>query len=281
MKTILIIASFLVFSAGLVRNSLPAWTAFAKSDSAPGQANKTLNAQGNNENGRGNSDNPNKNTNAGKLKKQALPTLIMTQPENAKVKQFLQNKTTGKPLEKIGPSKIREYLLLEGTGSAILKKVKFEKLNVREATPGAQLKRHAVQGIITDVGDGVVIISHQIQSERAWTIYYNAATVVRMKGNDSATGADLTVGMRIAAVGEPFDGGGLMAKRIHVIPGRATGVFNKQPEASDGGDLDLSPTPVSTVTATPVVSPEATPTAVPDVSPTPTSEPEPTPTPAP
>lgn len=278
MKTLLIIASFFVLSAGVVRNGIPALTAFAKSDATPGQANKAANAKDRDTTVHGNSDNSNRGSSQGQLKKQAAPTLLLTASESAKVRAFLSNRTTGKPLAKIGPAKLREYLMLEGTGSAVVKQVKFERLTVREATPGAQMKRHAVSGVITELGQGFVVISHQIQTERAWTIYYNTGTVVKIKDVENATGADLKVGMRIAAVGEPLDTGGLLAKRIHVIPGKAIGVYEKQPEASEGGNLDLTPTPVATATATPETTPEVSPSAEPEATPTSTEGAEPSPT---
>jgi hypothetical protein len=129
----------------------------------------------------------------------------------------------------------------------------------------------------------MVTIAHQIRRDKIYTVYYSADTVIKIKGMENATGADLAVGQRIAAVGEPADEGTVLAKRIHVIPGRATGVFTRYPVATDGGTVDITPTSTATgsATPTPIVSPNPSATPEPTIEPTVGPTVQPTPPPGP
>jgi len=130
------------------------------------------------------------------------------------------------------------------------------KIYVRQATSSAQIrqsKRRAVHGVITGINGGVIILAHQIHRERIYSFMVGADTYVKIKDVESATVADLEVGQRVAAVGDLNENGIIVAKRVHVIPGRATGIFKKQPLATDSAEA----TPAATIT----VSPTATPTA--------------------
>lgn len=158
------------------------------------------------------------------------------------------------------------------TGGAHLKKA--TKIFVQEATLSAQAKRRAIQGLITNIEGGVITVTHQIQRERIYTLLTSEQTVIKLKGVTDATLADLQVGQRIAAVGDLNEAGGLVAKRIHVIPGKATGIFKKQPLATPSAtatpatsSATPSATPTATVSATPSPTQEATPTATPTVGP--------------
>ena len=200
-----------------------------------------------------------KNTGSGGLKPSANPT--PDAQTKKKVTDFLAVKTPGPKLAKVGTSKLKTAQLEVGTGSALLKGLNLKKLVATTATPGATLKRHALGGVVTSVADGVLTVAHQIQRDRTFLVYYNASTVVTGKGLIGATGASIELGMRIAAVGEPV-GDGILAKRIHVIPGNATGVFEKNPISSPSGTT--KPTPSASVSATPVVT--KTPTVAPTVT---------------
>ncbi len=171
------------------------------------------------------------------------------------ITEFLQTNTEKSKPVKIGSLKVKEILSLEATDSSTLKNsLKLQKMEAKEASSSAQLKRHAVSGIITAVSGGIISISHQIQ-HRTYLIYVNESTVVSMKNFKNALPSDLIVGMRIAAVGEPVDDG-ILAKLIHVIPGKAIGVFNKQPAATEEGDILLTPSPEVTVSTEPSLTPE-------------------------
>lgn len=239
-------------------------------ESSPGQVKKANAALGE-------SDTVN-DTNPGQPTKKPNPSgnvktsdLTVNPTPDAKTKKlisdFLAVKTPGPKAAKVGATKLKTAQ--EGTGSAELRGLKLKKLVASTATPGATLKRHALHGVVIGVADGVLSIAHQIQRDRTFTVYYNAATVVTGKGLVSPTGASIEVGMRIAAVGEPA-ADGVLAKRIHVIPGLATGILEKNPISSPSSTT--KPTPSASVSGTPAVTPTE------ELSPTPTEESTPTPT---
>jgi len=152
------------------------------------------------------------------------------------------------------------------------------KIFVRQASSSAQLKlskRHAVAGVIIALDGSTITIAHQIHRERTWTLLVNAQTVIKIKGTTDATLAELQVGQRIAAVGDLNEEGLLVAKRIHVIPGKATGLFEKNPLATPSGTLTGTPTGTPSATPTTTVEPTPTPTLEPTITPTetPTSTP--------
>jgi hypothetical protein len=198
------------------------------------------------------------------------------------VKTFVTAKKTVKKEEKLGALAIMKLSLGEGTSSAKLtKKTQVAKMVAKEASGGALLKRHAVSGVITSVDEDSITLAHQIQRDRIYMVYFNVNTVVSMKGTQASGSADLKVGMRVAAAGIPNESG-LLASRIHVIPGKATGVFTKNPVATASGSP--KPSTSASASAKPSGSPSASPTAKASASPTvkasaspkasPTTEPE-------
>ncbi len=157
----------------------------------------------------------------------------------------------------------------EATDSA---QPKAHKIYVKKAAQVQQSKRRAVHGVITSLGEPLITLVHQIHRERTYILTTNEATVIKVKGVTDATFADLVVGQRIAAVGDLDETGTLVAKRIHVIPGKATGIFKKAPleipeEATPSPEATTSPTLAPSPTATPS-SPTVTPTVL--LTPTPT-----------
>lgn len=176
---------------------------------------------------------------------------------------------------KIGAGKLKNILDdIENEGSEAAKKKfgKINRLSFKEATGSSQSKRRAISGVITAIEKGVITLAHIIHRERITTILTDGSTVVHMKGNDAASIADLTVGMRIAVVGDISSSqSGLLAKRIHVIPGKAVGVFDKHPLATPSGNLATpSSTPIVSSTPSATVSPSEIPTVNPTVTPLPT-----------
>lgn len=171
---------------------------------------------------------------------------------------------------KLGAAHLKDLIEKLSSDSSTLDRSvgKVAKVRVSVASEGATLKRHALQGVITAVGDGVITVAHQIHRERVNQVFVSDATLIKMKDNPSATFADLAVGQRVAAVGYPTDGG-LDATRIHVIPGLATGIFDKQPVGSGSGET-LTVTPSITDTATPSPTFEPVVTETPTLTPTPT-----------
>lgn len=179
--------------------------------------------------------------------------------ETKLVSDFKANLIPPPKQAKLSVGKLKDLIALESTTSADrLPGVKVKKLDVTEATAGAKLSRRAVSGVITAIEGDTMTVSHLIHRERTWTVLVNAQTVIT--GKDVATGsATLTLGMRIAAVGQPTDLG-LLAERIHIIPGKAIGVWRRLPVATSSAQV--SPTPIASPSATPTetATPSATPT---------------------
>lgn len=150
---------------------------------------------------------------------------------------------------------------------------KISKIFVRTASESAKLKRHAVQGIISSIEGNKITLVHQIQRERSYSFIVSAETVIKMKGIESPTISNLAVGQRVAAVGDLNSEGVIVAKRVHVIPGKAKGILEKRPLATPSATLQTSPTPSISISITPTITP------IVSLTPTPTSSLSPTPTP--
>lgn len=161
-------------------------------------------------------------------------------------------------LKKRGVTQLREIFTYSATRSATLAQdIKVRRLTMREATSPATLRRHALSGIITATGEGSITITHMTARDRSAMIYYNADTKVTTTDGEQAGVVQFAVGMRVAAVGEPV-GDSLLAKRIHIIPGKAVGIRVNHPLATAGGSLTATPSATmepSQDTATPSLSP--------------------------
>jgi len=182
-----------------------------------------------------------------------------------------------KKLLKLSDIKPKDMVAIVSTGEGELKKV--TKVFVKDASSSAQLKRRAVHGIITGINGSLITLAHQIHSERLYSVMFDGNTVFKMKGVSPATSANLAVGQRIAAVGELIQGGGILAKRIHIIPGNAFGVFRKLPPTSPIATGSATPTgePSATPSASPSISPSVSPSPVESASPSPELSPSPSP----
>ena len=90
-----------------------------------------------------------------------------------------------------------------------------------------------------------------------------------MKGVVNASLANLQIGQRITAVGDVNNDGSIIAKLVHVIPGKATGILKKNPLATPSATLSITPalSPSPTATISPVLTATPSPTLV--LSPTP------------
>lgn len=156
-----------------------------------------------------------------------------------------------KPKEKLGVQKLLETIAESSESGK--KPKKLHKVIVLEATGAAQLKRRAVMGVISDIVGNIITLVHQIQRERSWRVLVNEQTVYHIKGIATGSGSlsDLSVGLRIAAVGDLAEDGGILAKRIHVIPGKATGIFRRFPIATPSATP--TSTPSATLTPTPAL----------------------------
>ena len=114
----------------------------------------------------------------------------------------------------------------------------------KDATVSAQLKRKAVQGIVLENNSGTLTIAHQTQRSRKNIVLTDSDTIVKFKSTIASASA-IAVGDRIAAMGLPNSLGQLLARLIHIIPGKASGILQKFPLA----------TPTATSTATPSTQP--------------------------
>lgn len=161
-----------------------------------------------------------------------------------------------KRLKKGAILRLDELEASEGSKPAKLKKLR--KVEVREATESAQSKRRAVQGIITNLSGSVMTLAHQIHRDRITQVLIGDAAVIKFKKDkDASSSATLAVGLRVVAIGDLNDSGQLVAKKIIIIPGRAVGIFKKNPLAS--GSASASAVPSPTLTPTPSASSSASP----------------------
>jgi hypothetical protein len=136
------------------------------------------------------------------------------------------------------------------------------KIFVKPATDSSQLKRRAVHGKITNINGSQITLVHPTQPGKTFSFLVDVSTVIKIKGMENATTANLEVGQRVVAAGILNQSGVLLAKKVHVIPGRATGLNNKNPLATPSATLSVTPTLSSSPSATPTInaSPSATPT---------------------
>lgn len=173
---------------------------------------------------------------------------------------------------KIGAIKLKDIIAYISTDSATATaggKLKVKKIFVKDASSSAQLKRRAVQGVITAINGNVLTLAHQIQRDRIYKVVVTGDTSIKMKSTtatasaglatSSATLASLAVGQRIVAVGDLNPDGGIIAKKIHVIPGKATGIFNRLPVATPSASLVASPSTTPSASVLPSATPSATP----------------------
>jgi hypothetical protein len=152
------------------------------------------------------------------------------------------------------------------------------KIYVQTATDSAGLKifsRKAVQGIVIDINGQLITLAHQIQRERHYAITVDDQTVFKINGTIDAALSDIQVGQRLIAFGDINPDGGIVARRIHIIPGLAEGIVDRLP-VTPAITVAPSITPMATL------APNATPSATPAVTATPSATPaEISPSPAP
>lgn len=114
---------------------------------------------------------------------------------------------------------------------------------VKQATDSAKpQKRRAVYGLVRQIDGNILTVSHPIKDNPRYKVGVAETTTIKIKGLVSPTVADIKVDDRVASVGN-WLGDVLVAKRVHVIPGKATGLFGRI--ATD------SATPSATLSASP------------------------------
>jgi len=121
--------------------------------------------------------------------------------------------------------------------------------------------------VITNIAGDLLTISHQIQKDRVYLVLVTGETFIKIKqtvATGSASISNLALGQRIVAVGDLGSNGEIIAKKIHVIPGKAIGVFKGQPVVTSRPTGAKSKVPTSSISAAATIG--AIPTEV--ISPT-------------
>lgn len=161
-----------------------------------------------------------------------------------------------------------DRIAIVGTESATEHKGKIGKalkIFIKEATTSGQSKRRAIQGVVLSIDGTTINIAHQIHRDRTNSVFTDSATIFKIKGIENGSIADVKAGNRIVAMGEATNSG-ILARRVHVIPGKATGIFRRLPVSTSSGTPSASPS------ATPSATPEATISGVEGVSTDPISD---------
>lgn len=186
---------------------------------------------------------------------------IESKKNNKKTEAEINNSTVvigrNKQSLKIGAIKLKDTIALISSDSGTASKsgkFKVNKIFVQDASASALLKRRAVMGVITDISGNVITLAHQIQQERTFTVIKTAQTIITGKESKDASGSAslpaLSVGQRITAVGDLDGNGAIIAKRIHIIPGKATGIFKRLPVSTPSASLVATPSAAATPSAT-------------------------------
>jgi hypothetical protein len=232
-----------------------------KSDLAPGK-NKQANLS-------------NKKVNIGNIENLGTDTLtiqnkVSKQKTDASIDSTTKVVGQDKKLLKIGALKLKDLIAVISTDSGEIAtsgaKLKVKKIFVKEATQSTLMKRQAVQGIIDSIDGTRINLTHQTQRSRTFTVIYNETTIIKSKNTEASGSASISVleyGQRIVAVGDLGPNGEIIAKRIHIIPGKAAGIFKKQPlatPATPSASLFATPSASATTSATPFTSPSIIPT---------------------
>lgn len=241
-----------------------------KTDTAPGQVKQDVNKTENNPS--------NSKAVVGSVENVTDKSVIFEEKRGNKKEAEIDKNTKilGKDKKemKLGSMKLKDIIALISTDSAAAtsgaKLKKISKVFIKEASESALLKRRAVMGIISEINGSTLTLVHQIQRERTALVVYNDQTVITSKsskeGTPSASLTTLQVGQRITAVGDLVDGK-ILAKRIHVIPGKATGIFKKLPLATPSASLVATPSASATASALPSGLPSTLPSPSVNVSP--------------
>jgi hypothetical protein len=228
---------------------------------------------------------PGKQVTVGSVETVSDTKLMLTNPRTQKTSEVTLNsaiRVLGKDnrLLNIKSLKAKDMLAVleeDATGEG---KFKVKKIFVKDASASALSKRRAVMGVIASINGNTIVLRHQTQTDRTFTVITTANTQVRGKVSEtdsspSATLATLAVGQRIMAIGHQTDAG-LEAKHIHIIPGKAAGLLKRQPTgavptvtitSTPSGTISPTVVPTVTVSTTPVAT--NTPTTAPTVAPTP------------
>lgn len=263
MKGIVLTLSFLLFLTVFFLQST-----YAKGkDEAPDQTKKEENSS---------QGNQNKTAEVGKVEEVSGNTIVIEEKNTRKRSESVVDKNTkivGQDKKALRVSSIKPNdkvaVISDSTESAKPKKA-IKVYVKKDASGSAQLKKKAVQGIITEINGSLLTVAHQIHRERITQVLVTGSTFIKtkdqvsspsasMESSASAAPSTLQVGYRIVAVGDVDASGVLVARKIHVIPGRAVGIYRRFPIASASASPSVTATPTATLTASPSAAPTSSP----------------------
>lgn len=93
-------------------------------------------------------------------------------------------------------------------------------------------KRQAVAGKVKEIESGSLTLIHLTQTDRTYTVKTTDETVIKVKGTDAATIADIKTDDVVVAIGSVEKDGTITAKRVFAIPGKFLGVKPKESTSS-------------------------------------------------
>lgn len=127
-----------------------------------------------------------------------------------------------------------------------------------------QIKRRAAYGVVEQkvASDSATLLKlRHPQNKKIFQVVVTPETRITGKGLSNPTANDIQIGSRVVAVGTVDEEGKITAKRLHIIPGLARGLFGTQPSTPSNKPA-TPPGLLKKPTATPTVVPP-TPTAAP------------------
>lgn len=166
-------------------------------------------------------------------------------------------KPSGKKLNPAQLKKNDQIATIATSGAVASTSPRFVLIKPATAAASTRPMRRAVYGLVREITGNILTVSHPIKDNPRYKVQAIDTTVIKIKGLASPTVANIKVGDRVAAVGNWSDDI-LIAKRIHVIPGKAIGLFKKIGTPSATISAIPSPTSTPSATATPSASPEPT-----------------------
>lgn len=244
-KVLFLVCFFTLVSVGIIMPS------FAKGkDEAPGHMKKDSESQ----------------TIIGNIDEVKGDKVIVEEKKDKRKEEAIIDKTTkvvGKDNKslKLKELKLKDMIAIIATDSGKVasdgaKIKKAIKVFVKSATESASLKRRAVHGIISNISGNQITVVHQIHNDRVYTFSINENTIIKSKSK-IVSSSSLQVGQRIVAVGDLSEGG-LVAKLVHIIPGKAIGVFRRSGVATPSATIFPSPGITATPSVTLIVTPTST-----------------------
>jgi hypothetical protein len=166
----------------------------------------------------------------------------------------------------LGQLKKNDQIAIIATPSVNLASISARLILIKSATKSATISaalkptRRAIYGLVREINGNILTVSHPIKDNPRYKVQVIGTTIIKMKGLPSPILGDIKVGDRIAAVGD-WSGDILVAKKVHVIPGKAIGLFGRLATKSATPSATASPSATATPSATP--KPTATTSATP------------------